>query len=146
MWAKSVSGWRHGLYGLFVLTIAMQARAERLPDCPDTPNCVSSQASSPERRVDPLHGGDNASDARERLIQVLDSLPRVTWREESGQLIRAEFTTRLLRFTDDVEFRIADDGLIHVRSASRLGYSDLGANRARVEDLRRRLADQSQPE
>ncbi|MFN3714195.1 MAG: DUF1499 domain-containing protein [Alcanivoracaceae bacterium] len=138
--------WRQGLCGLFALIASMQVQAEQLPDCPDTPNCVSSQASSAERRVDPLPGGDNADDARERLIQVLDSLPRVTWRELSERLIRAEFTTRLLRFTDDVEFRIADDGLIHVRSASRMGYSDLGANRARVEDLRRRLAYHSQPE
>jgi uncharacterized protein (DUF1499 family) len=40
-------------------------------------------------------------------------------------------------FVDDVEF-LADraSGVVHVRSASRLGRRDFGVNRARIEELR----------
>lgn len=135
---------------MLVLATASQTQAQpqapRLPACPDTPNCVSSQAESAERRVEPLQAGKDGAEARERLIAVLDSLPRVAWQQASDQVIHAQFTSRLMRFTDDVEFHITDEGLIHVRSASRIGYSDLGANRARVEDLRRRLVSDAAAE
>jgi uncharacterized protein (DUF1499 family) len=57
--------------------------------------------------------------------------------EEHDGYLWATFTTRLVRFVDDVELRmVSTDGIIHVRSASRVGYSDLGVNRRRVEKLR----------
>jgi uncharacterized protein (DUF1499 family) len=143
MWADIPRHWRHAAMVLVLLLATAsqaQAQTQRLPACPDTPNCVSSQAESVERRVEPLQAGSDATEARERLTAVLNSLPRVAWQQASERVIHAQFTSRLMRFTDDVEFHITDEGLIHVRSASRIGYSDLGANRARVEDLRQRLA------
>lgn len=116
------------------------ATAASLADCPKSPNCVSSQASNPDRQVAPLKGGDNAEEARQRLTAVLDSLPRVSWTAPTEQRIEAQFTSLIFRFTDDVVFEIEEDGTIQVRSASRIGYSDLGANRSRVEMLRERLA------
>jgi uncharacterized protein (DUF1499 family) len=116
------------------------AMATGLTDCPKSPNCVSSQASNPDRQVAPLKGGENAEQARERLTAVLDSLPRVSWTATTEQRIEAQFTSLIFRFTDDVVFEIEEDGTIQVRSASRIGYSDLGANRSRVEMLRERLA------
>ncbi len=116
------------------------ATAASVADCPNSPNCVSSQASNPDRQVAPLKGGENASQSRKRLTAVLDSLPRVSWTAPSDQRIEAQFTSLIFRFTDDVVFEFEEDGTIQVRSASRIGYSDLGANRARVEMLRERLA------
>ena len=116
------------------------ATAASLADCPKSPNCVSSQASDPDRQVAPLKGGENVEQARQRLTAVLDSLPRVSWTAPSDQRIEAEFTSLIFRFTDDVVFEIEENGTIQVRSASRIGYSDLGANRSRVEMLRERLA------
>ena len=117
------------------------ATAASLADCPKSPNCVSSQASNPDRQVAPLKGGENAEQARQRLTALLDSLPRVSWAAATEKRIEAEFTSLIFRFTDDVVFEIEEDGTIQVRSASRIGYSDLGANRARVEMLRERLAN-----
>ena len=125
---------------LLIATAGNPAMAANLADCPKSPNCVSSQASDPDRRVAPLNGGTNAEKARQRLIAVLESLPRVSWTAPSDQRIEAQFTSLIFRFTDDVVFAIEEDGTIQVRSASRVGYSDLGANRSRVEMLRERLA------
>ncbi len=125
-----------------VTTAGNPAMAANLADCPKSPNCVSSQASDPDRRVAPLNGGKNAEQARQRLTAVLDSLPRVSWTAPSDQRIEAQFTSLVFRFTDDVVFEIEDDGTIQVRSASRIGYSDFGANRSRVDMLRERLASE----
>ncbi|MEE4252098.1 MAG: DUF1499 domain-containing protein [Alcanivoracaceae bacterium] len=114
--------------------------AQMLPDCPQSPNCVSSQASDEARRVAPLAAGSSAAESRAMLTALLDSLPRVEWTAPADNIIQATFKTRILRFTDDVLFHIDDDGMIQVRSASRIGYSDLGANRSRVEMLREELA------
>jgi uncharacterized protein (DUF1499 family) len=57
--------------------------------------------------------------------------------EETTGYLRATFTTRVFRFVDDLELRIDErNGLIQVRSASRVGFSDMGLNRKRVENLR----------
>lgn len=132
------------LIGTLLIGVASMAgnpaTAASLADCPKSPNCVSSQASNPDRQVAPLKGGDNAEEARQRLTAVLDSLPRVSWTAPTEQRVEAQFTSLIFRFTDDVVFEIEEDGTIQVRSASRIGYSDLGANRSRVEMLRERLA------
>ena len=110
-----------------------------LPPCPDSPNCVSSLASNERHAIAALQAGDSAESARTALIALLDSLPRVTWTGSGEQRLHAAFTTRLLRFTDDVDFYLRSDGHIEVRSASRTGYYDFGTNRRRVEALRNAL-------
>jgi uncharacterized protein (DUF1499 family) len=66
-----------------------------------------------------------------------------TLRRDWDNYIRAEFVSKIFRFVDDVEFYFPDkkskELLIHVRSASRVGYSDLGVNRMRIEQIRRKL-------
>jgi uncharacterized protein (DUF1499 family) len=71
------------------------------------------------------------------LGQAVSGLSRVRIVTQRDDYLHAEFTTPLLRFVDDVEF-LADPaaGVIHVRSASRVGYSDLGVNRRRVRRIR----------
>jgi uncharacterized protein (DUF1499 family) len=111
----------------------------RLAACPDSPNCVSSQApgADKEHGIAPIAYTGEAKDAIAQLKTILAGLERTTIVESSDTYLYAEFATKLMGFVDDVEF-YADDSakVIHVRSASRLGQSDLGVNRKRVEEIR----------
>lgn len=112
-----------------------------LPPCPSTPNCVCSEDPDTGHRIAPLAFEGSPAAALARLRQVVLALPRMTLVSESGTGFRVECRTRILRFVDDVEFRLdAAGGAIQVRSASRVGYSDLGTNRRRVEEIRRAFA------
>ncbi len=103
----------------------------RLADCPDSPNCVCSFEERESHYVEPL----NASLAE--IQRMLMSLPRARIVASDGNYLYAEFTSRVMGFVDDVEFLYdADAGITHVRSASRVGYSDMGVNRERVESIR----------
>jgi len=108
-------------------------QSSQLAACPSSPNCVRSESDTPqEQRVEsfPVEIWSQIASA------VSDMGGKITRQEED--YIAAEFTSSLFKFTDDVEFRRSDDA-VHVRSASRVGHSDLNANKARVEDLRDRL-------
>lgn len=110
---------------------------ERLAACPPSPNCVSSLASDADHHVAPLaYRGDPAA-AMRRLRTVIAAMPRATVVAASDSALHAEFRSRLLRFVDDVDC-VADPAaaVIQIRSASRVGYSDLGANRQRVDAIR----------
>jgi len=118
---------------------------DSLSPCPDSPNCVCSQDPSESHQIAPFPFTDSAKHARERLLTILRQSPGCTVMQADENYVRAEFRTRWLRFVDDVEFLIdARQNAIQVRSASRIGYSDLGANRQRVEALRRQF-EQSSP-
>lgn len=109
----------------------------RLPPCPSTPNCVSTQAERARQRMEPIPYEGPLGVARGRMLRVLRSLPRTTLVEEGPALLRAECRSLVFRFVDDVEIRFDDAAkLIHFRSASRLGRSDFGVNRARMERVR----------
>jgi uncharacterized protein (DUF1499 family) len=109
-------------------------KSGELIPCPSTPNCV---LTSFEYRT--LRG----EEALEKLITVLESENRcriITVRKEDPFYIHAEFRSFLFRFVDDVEFLFfPDQREIQVRSASRVGYSDMGVNRKRVEHLKERF-------
>jgi len=113
----------------------------RLTPCPESPNCVSSQASDEAHRVEPLPLKGNPSQTQALLVKLLADEPRVRLIEQDANYLRAEFSSQVLRFVDDVEFLIGEQA-VDVRSASRLGYSDLGVNRQRIEHLRQRLGEQ----
>ena len=114
-------------------------RDGRLAACPRSPNCVSSQADDDRHRIAPLavHGDPDEAWARLRELLAARADTRVV---DSGEdYLRVEFRTRL-GFVDDAEFALErQTRAIHVRSASRVGYSDLGKNRGRVEELREAL-------
>lgn len=116
------------------------ASGGRLAACPDTPNCVSSQSTDRRHAIDPLRYEGTAEKARERLIEAVSGMKRARIVVAEGRYLRAEFTSALFRFVDDVEF-LLDEGTktIHVRSASRVGNSDLGVNRKRAEEIRSRF-------
>ena len=110
---------------------------ELLAPCPSSPNCVSSLATDAEHRVAPIaYRGDPAA-AMRRLRDVIAAMPRSRVVSASDTALYAEFTSRLFRFVDDVDCAVDPAaGVIQIRSASRVGYSDLGVNRARVEAIR----------
>ena len=114
--------------------------AGQLHGCPDSPNCVSSQcpATDTTHAIAPLEFADDWSAARERLIAVIHQLPRTRIIVAEENYLHVEFRSLIFRFVDDVEFlQDPSGGKIQVRSASRVGYSDLGANRQRIEQIRR---------
>lgn len=114
----------------------------RLLPCPSSPNCVSSEADDSGHAVDPMRLLVGPEQAWEALGRVVAGMPRTVVVERSGDYLHAEVTSRLFRFVDDLEFVLqSDKGTIGVRSASRVGYSDLGVNRRRVEEIRRRLRE-----
>ena len=109
----------------------------RLLPCPASPNCVSSLASDRQHAVSPLTFDEPPELVWQRLRAVLDTEKRMTIRTEEGGYLHAEFRSRVFGFVDDVEFLLLpEEGMIHIRSASRTGYSDFGVNRKRIERLR----------
>lgn len=109
----------------------------KLAACPATPNCVSSQADSARQRVMPLRFSNQPGAAMKRLKDVVNNLKGARLIDENEHYLYFECASKLLGFVDDLEFYCdAEQQLIHVRSASRLGYSDLGVNRKRVEGIR----------
>ena len=112
----------------------------QLMPCPETPNCVSSQAQDTEHFIAPIQFLGTAQEAQDRLLRLLTAWARTNITRVEEDYIHVEFTSRIFRFIDDVEFYFAstdaEQTLIHVRSASRVGRSDLGANRKRVEQIR----------
>ncbi|HZX16110.1 MAG TPA: DUF1499 domain-containing protein [Pseudomonas sp.] len=115
-------------------------REGRLASCPDSPNCVNSQASDARHAIEPLPLQGSAEQTQARLKALLSEEPRVNLVEEAPGYLRAEFSSKLMRFVDDVEFLIGA-AAVDVRSASRLGYKDFDVNRERIEHLRQRLGE-----
>lgn len=119
----------------------------RLAPCPESPNCVSSEATDEVHAIAAYRIRGDADAAWKALAAELATLPRVeVVRDEDGYR-QAVFTTRLMRYRDDVEFGLdRDAGVIRVRSASRIGYGDMGVNRERIESIRTALAGQGSVE
>lgn len=112
----------------------------QLAPCPSRPNCVCSQSTSTAHAIEPFDVPGTLVDSFQRLVQLLQAWPRTRLITQTHNYLHVEMRTRLLRFVDDVEFYWdTESAVIHVRSASRLGYSDLGTNRRRVEQIRRQF-------
>ncbi len=110
---------------------------KKLKECPQSPNCVSSQSTDDLHRIEPLRYSGTSKEAMASLVVLLNSMKRAKIVIQTENYLHIEFTSALCQFVDDVEFVIdAQEKVIHVRSASRVGYSDLGANRKRVEKIR----------
>ena len=113
-----------------------------LEPCPSSPNCVVSQDGDEKHAVDPITYKGDRNDVKEALLKVLSVVPRTEVIENTDNYIRTESTSRLFKFVDDAEFYFPEDeNVIQVRSASRVGESDLGVNRRRIEQIRLALAD-----
>lgn len=118
----------------------------RLKPAPPTPNCVNSQSAGGYSRIAPLAYQGDGKAALARLQTLVATLPGARVINVQGDYILAEFTSKWLGFVDDVEFYLDEKaGVIHVRSASRLGRKDFGVNRQRVEAIRLALGSRSSP-
>lgn len=110
--------------------------------CPDSPNCVVSQNGDSTHSILPIEYHTDLDIARSALIKVLGVVPRTQILEETPFYIRAESKSRFFGFVDDVEFYFPqDEKVIQIRSASRVGESDLGVNRRRLEQIRLAMND-----
>lgn len=108
-------------------------------------NAVSSTASGDYHRIAPIAGGRDPARRFAALKAVVARHPGATIVTADGAYLYAECSTPLLGFVDDVEFLLVpDEGVIHVRSQSRLGRKDFGVNRKRIEAIRSEL-DLSDP-
>ena len=112
----------------------------KLAPCPESPNCVSSQSEGKSNYVEPLTYKTTLNEAMDTLISLIDSMNRSQIVKSEDNYIHATLKSALFRFVDDIEFYFDDEKkIIEVRSASRTGYSDLGVNRKRVEEIRQRF-------
>lgn len=113
-------------------------RQGRLAPCPGRPNCASSQAESRRCRVEPLFFKGAPGEAMTRLTAIVERMPRTTLIAEREGYVHFECASKWLGFVDDLEFLYQPGSdRIDVRSASRLGYSDMGVNRKRIEAIRK---------
>ena len=107
-----------------------------------SPNNVSSRApkEDAEHYTAPLKFSGHGAEALATLRKVIDAMERTHVVKHDADYLYAEFRSKRMGFVDDVEFLVSEpEGVIHVRSASRLGRRDFGVNRARVEAIRRRF-------
>jgi uncharacterized protein (DUF1499 family) len=112
------------------------------------PNCVGSQAdaSDTEHYIAPIAFRGSADQALAAVRKAAEGMERATVIRSEANYVYAEFRSKLMGFVDDVEFLFDERaGLIHVRSASRLGRRDFGVNRERVEALRAAIAASLKP-
>lgn len=113
----------------------------KLSDCPSSPNCVSSDAADDGHKISAIQFSIPAADAWKLSRQAVLSLPRSQIITESANYLHAECRSAVFGFVDDLELQLRpSEGIIAVRSASRLGHSDFGVNKKRVEALRHALS------
>ena len=114
----------------------------KLSPCPASPNCVCSEVSDEPHSVAPLEFKGTPPEAEKKLRQAVLGMRNTTLIEAKNGYLSAEFRSTFFRFVDDVEFSIEPEAKrIQVRSASRVGRSDLGVNRRRIEEIRRRFSE-----
>ena len=118
------------------------ATVTELASCPSSPNCVCSTDTEDSHHIDPLAVSGKPDAEWQTLRDILGADPSISIVASGDHYIRAEAQTRLMRFTDDVEFLLdREAGVINMRSASRVGYSDFGKNRRRLEGVRSAMHD-----
>lgn len=114
-----------------------------LMQCPEKENCVSSQAKDQKHFIEPIISVATQLETKEQILDVLNESPSAEIKEIEDDYIRAQFSSSIFRFVDDVEFYFPDtqseEIFIYVRSASRVGKSDFGVNRKRIEEIRHKL-------
>lgn len=106
--------------------------------CGDKPNCVSTQDSRADFNIAPFELNDGVT--LDQIEAVVLNEPRTKTAEKTNDYLRVEFTSKIMRFVDDLELKIEGNNLI-VRSESRTGYSDFGVNRKRADALRTALTE-----
>lgn len=132
-----------GVGALFVVSLTaprpdnLGVHDGQLAKAPESPNCVSTQTPDRSHWIAPLTFAGTPADAISQLGSVVSQLPGSTIIEQTDEYLYVEFRSQIFRFVDDVEFLVEPESArIHFRSASRVGHSDLGTNRNRMEQIR----------
>ena len=117
----------------------------QLIQCPTTPNCVNSQAKDKKHYIEPILMTGTPLEVKNHILKILNELKRAKIIVAEDHYIRVEFISKVFRFIDDLEFYFPNtkskEMTIHVRSASRVGYSDFGVNRKRIEQIRSKFKE-----
>lgn len=110
----------------------------RLAACSSAPHCVSSLAADADHKIEPLRYTGSADAAHGRLVKTVFGMQGAAIVIDQPDYVHATYTSALMRYVDDVEFVFvaSQPGVIQLRSSSRLGYADLGANRKRTDAIR----------
>jgi uncharacterized protein (DUF1499 family) len=131
------------LAGLIVLSMTaakpshLGLQGGKLAPVPDSPNCVSSMTEKTSAAIEPIDVAGVEAPLEKLKAAIESAIPRSRLISEEQNYLHYEFTSLLFRFVDDGEFLLDEEsGVIHVRSSSRVGYSDMGANRKRMEKIR----------
>ena len=126
-------------------TMELGLKDGKLNQCPESPNCVCTYASDDVHAIAPIEYSGSEESAIAAAEAALSSLRGIKILESEGNYLRATATTLIMRYVDDVEVYVDDEAKqIHFRSASRVGYSDLGANRKRMENFRSAFENESE--
>ena len=134
--------------------VSMTQTAQQLAPCPSSPNCVcSDEPNESTHYIDPIasigwepmnaeesSSKENGQRLLAAIARYLESHDEFKIIEQTDDSLKAEATTPILRFVDDIDMQVRG-ARVFVRSASRLGYSDLGKNRRRVEKIRSAMAE-----
>lgn len=111
-----------------------------LAQLPDSPNCVSTQTTDESKKMEPIEFQTELDATMSAIENAVNEIPRTNIISKSANYLHAESSSLIFRFVDDVEFQVDEAAnLIHFRSASRVGHSDMGANRKRMTSVRARL-------
>lgn len=116
-------------------TVARGVTGGQLGPCMNKPNCASTQNVNEQHAIKPFTFSGDKAVAKEKLRSILTARSDTRIITDDGDYLRVEFTTPIMRFVDDGEF-LVKDGEVDLRSGSRVGYSDLGKNRRRLEEIR----------
>lgn len=134
--------WTLGVMGILIFCMGCKTpeiglTPAGLRPCPDSPNCVTSQAKTGKQVIRPLTYSTDRATAFAKIKQIVSNRDNASIVAETTDYLHVEFRSKLMGFVDDVEFWFPENQpVIHLRSASRLGYSDFGVNRKRVQHLR----------
>ncbi|MCH2533473.1 MAG: DUF1499 domain-containing protein [Bdellovibrionales bacterium] len=109
---------------------------DQLKPCPDKPNCVSSQEDRDSHYVPPIEV-ESVRNSLQKLVDYFSKNPEYQLQQVSNNYLHVVHKSKIFKYRDDIEFYgDPEKRLLHVRSASRVGYSDIGTNKKRVEKLR----------
>ena len=108
--------------------------------CPETPNCVSTQSTDEQHKIEPIIYELTQEEAIAKIVGIINSMKRTIIITQTEDYVYAEFKSKLFKFVDDVEFYFDDkEKKIHFKSASRVGRNDFGVNRKRMENIRKKF-------
>ncbi len=127
-----------GNFFLLALIFSFSIEANPIKECPEKPNCVSTNTKQKERHINPIKITANKQVAFQKIIKILESTSGFKIISKTEDHIQAEYTSSFFKFVDDVEFFFLDKE-IHMSSRSRKGHYDFNANRKRLENIRFRF-------